>query len=270
MPLQLDPLGGDRGLGPRAAAVRAAVAAHVAEVDGLVLVGVAAVAAVLGVGGVLELGERQRVVLDAEVGRRARARGRGRRPAGRRRSARSARRGRRASATTLGPAVGEQLELAVAVELVAEQVGEQERARVELVGDARQPRLVDLEQAELAAARGRRRAARWRRPSACSTRRGCARRAARPSLQDRRRASTRSSSCRWSPRSAPSRRSSALAQPLDRAAGRARSSSRPGAVVPPCGRGGGSRPGRAGRCASFRPNIRARTVRRRARSAARR
>ena len=51
----------------------------------------------------------------------------------------------------LRPAVGQQLELAVAVELVAEQVGEQEQARVELVGDGRQPGLVDLEQPQLAA-----------------------------------------------------------------------------------------------------------------------
>ena len=56
------------GRGPLAAAVRAAVAAHVGQVDRVVLVGVAAVAAVLGVGGVLELGQRERVVLDAEVG----------------------------------------------------------------------------------------------------------------------------------------------------------------------------------------------------------
>ena len=53
-------------------------------------------------------------------------------------------------ATSSGPAVGEQLELAVAVELVAEQVGEQQQARLDLLGHARQPGLVDLEQPELA------------------------------------------------------------------------------------------------------------------------
>ena len=58
-----------------AAAVGAVVAAEVGEVDGLVDVGVPAAAAVLGVRGVLELGQRERVVLDAEV-----QRARGRRP----------------------------------------------------------------------------------------------------------------------------------------------------------------------------------------------
>ena len=50
---------------------------------------------------------------------------------------------------TIGrPAVGDDLELAVAVELVAEQVAEQHRARVELGGDRPEPELVDLEQAQ--------------------------------------------------------------------------------------------------------------------------
>ena len=55
------------GSGRRLAAVGAVVAAEVGEVDGLVDVGVPAAAAVLGVRGVLELGQRERVVLDAEV-----------------------------------------------------------------------------------------------------------------------------------------------------------------------------------------------------------
>ena len=59
---------GDHGrLGACAAAVGAVVAAEVAEVDGVVDVGRAAVAAVLGVGRVLELGQRLRVVGHAEV-----------------------------------------------------------------------------------------------------------------------------------------------------------------------------------------------------------
>ena len=51
----------------------------------------------------------------------------------------------------LRPAVGEQVELAVAVELVAEQVGEEQQAGLHVLRDGRQPRLVDLEEAELAA-----------------------------------------------------------------------------------------------------------------------
>ena len=61
-----------------------------ADEGALVAVGVAAAAAVLGVVGVLELGQGLGGIVDAEVGdaRRAgapRDRGRGRRPAGRRR-----------------------------------------------------------------------------------------------------------------------------------------------------------------------------------------
>src|SRR5439155_14753 len=60
------------------AAVRAVVVAEVAEVGGVVDIGVAAAAAVLGVGGVLQLGEREAVVLDPEVDRCARPGGGGR------------------------------------------------------------------------------------------------------------------------------------------------------------------------------------------------
>ena len=48
------------------------------------------------------------------------------------------------------PAVGDRLELAVAVELVAEQVAKQDRARVQLRGERVEPQLVDLEQSKLA------------------------------------------------------------------------------------------------------------------------
>ena len=58
--------------------------------------------------------------------------------------------GRRAG-NELGPAVGDQLELAVAVELITEEVGQQQQPRPQLGGNARKPGLVDLEQAELAA-----------------------------------------------------------------------------------------------------------------------
>ena len=47
----------------------------------------------------------------------------------------------------LRPPVGEYLDLAVAIELVTEEVAEHDQGRVELGGDLRQPRLVDLEQA---------------------------------------------------------------------------------------------------------------------------
>ena len=151
--MQLDGRGRDLGLGPPGAAVRARIAAEVGEVGGLVGVGVAAAAAVLGVGRVLELGERERVVLDAEVERVAVAaevgdqrvvgveheRGRLRQPG-----------------DDLGPAVGDDLELAVAVELVAEQVAEQHGARRELGRDRAEPELVDLEQPHVAPVRGQR------------------------------------------------------------------------------------------------------------------
>ena len=51
------------------------------------------------------------------------------------------------------PAVGDRLELAVAVELVAEQVGQQQRARAQLADDLAEPELVDLEEPGVAVAR---------------------------------------------------------------------------------------------------------------------
>ena len=84
------------GRGPLPAAVRAVVAAEVAEVDRVVDVGVPAVAAVLGVGGVLERGAAPASRRRGRSRRRSpRARGRGRRSADRRRSARGGRRPRR-------------------------------------------------------------------------------------------------------------------------------------------------------------------------------
>ena len=56
-------------------------------------------------------------------------------------------------AATVRPAIGDRVELAVAVELVAEQVGQQQRARLQLVDDLAEPELVDLEQAGVAVAR---------------------------------------------------------------------------------------------------------------------
>ena len=99
--------------------------------------------------------QRQRVVLDAEVERPRSGRGRGRRPAGRRRSGPAAGVPR---SEHLLPALGDRLELAVAVELVAEQVGEQDRARVQLRRErrratARRPRTARARRRSLAAAR---------------------------------------------------------------------------------------------------------------------
>ncbi len=145
--------------GPLLPAVRAAVVAEVAEVDGVEDVGGAAAAAVLGIGRVRHPGQRQRIVIDAEVQRL--------------RALASEVRDQRVvgveheplALQLIGPALGDRLKLAVAVELVAEQVAEQDRARVQLGGDRVEPQLVDLEQAELAVdprARPRRREQRGR------------------------------------------------------------------------------------------------------------
>ena len=196
MPRSSTSVADDRGRRALLAAVRALVVAEVGEVDGAVGVGVAAAAAVLGVARVLELGEREAVVVDAEVHglRRVAAEVGDERVVGVEHEA-------RALADDRGPAVGDRLQLAVAVELVAEQVAEQHRARLDLLGDLAEPELVDLEQAEVAGeltaalARGaRQRRARSRPP--CSPRRGCGR-GARPCARGSTRPSPRSWSCRW-------------------------------------------------------------------------
>ena len=191
---------------PLLAAVGAGVVPEVGEVDRAVGVRVPAAAAVLGVAGVLERGEGERVVVDAEVhdagrdlGLRppraarcpaasrglAAARGRGI-AAARRRAPRSRapRRRRLVHPAEVGdqrvvgveherrpgrprrhhrrPAVGDRLQLAVAVELVAEQVAEQHRPRLELLDDRAEPELVDLEEAEVARQRAPAAAARVR------------------------------------------------------------------------------------------------------------
>ena len=150
-PVERDAGRDDRRLGPRASAAGAVVAAEVAEVDRVVDVGRAAVAAVLGVGGVLQLGQRLRVVLDAEVddALAPAAEVGDERVVGVQHEARLA----VLLGDQAGPAVGERLELAVAVELVAEEVRQQVGAGVQGTRDLRQPGLVDLEQAELAAPR---------------------------------------------------------------------------------------------------------------------
>ena len=115
----------------------------------LVVVGVAAAAAVLGVERVLELGQRLRGVLDPEVDDalaaalvRVAAEVGDQRVVGVEDET--------GPADPLGdglrPLVGQDLDLAVAVELVAEEVAEHDQGRVELRRDLRQPGLVDLEQ----------------------------------------------------------------------------------------------------------------------------
>jgi hypothetical protein len=127
--------------------------AEVGEIGGLVHVGVAAAAAVLGIRGVLQLGERERVVLDAVVERlAAAAEVAHQRVVGVEHEAR----GGGQALDDLCPAVGDDLELAVAVELVAEQVAEQHGARREVGGHRAEPELVDLEQAHVAAPGGER------------------------------------------------------------------------------------------------------------------
>ena len=147
---QLDLGRRDLGRRPVGAAVGAAVVAEVADEGALVGVRVPAAPAVLGVVGVLELGQGLRRVLDPEEGDAlAPAQLRVAAEVGDQRIV-----GVEDEAAAAGEALdhrapfGRQvLELAVAVELVAEQVPEHDQARVELGGHPRQPGLVDLEQA---------------------------------------------------------------------------------------------------------------------------
>ena len=195
---QLDLGGGDVGRRAVRLAARALVVAEVTDERPLVGVGGAAAAAVLRVVGVLEPGEGLARVLDAEVGD---ARSPAQLPVaaevGDQRVVRAEREPDPAGGAELldqhGPLVGQALQLAVAVELVAEEVGEHQQTGPQLRGHAGQPGLVDLEQ-PLAAASGR--AARSRPPSACSTRPGCGPARARPPSGSRR-SSRPSSSCRW-------------------------------------------------------------------------
>ena len=147
---ELDLRGREVGLGAVGPAVGAAVVAEVADEGPLVRVGVAAAPAVLRVVRVLELGQGLGRVLDPEVGDP--------RPATKLAVAAEVGDQRvvgveheaAASGALVDhrrPLVRERLELAVAVELVAEEVAEHDEAGVELGRDARQPRLVDLEQA---------------------------------------------------------------------------------------------------------------------------
>ena len=112
----------------------------------------------------LELGVGHAAVLDAEVQRlRLAAEVGDERVVGVEHELRAG----RAALDDDGPAVGDRVELAVAVELVAEEVGEQQRARLQLLDHRPEPELVDLEQPEVAVERA---------PAACATRRPAPRR----------------------------------------------------------------------------------------------
>ena len=93
------------------------------------------------------VGARTPRVVDARTGAPSRARRRARRRAGRRHSPRASRRVQ--AGNGVAPALGDVLELAVAVELVAEEVAEAHDARARAPHHLGQHELVDLEQSEL-------------------------------------------------------------------------------------------------------------------------
>ncbi len=141
----------------------------------------------------------------------------------------------RSLCSSRGPALGDRLELAVAVELVAEQVAEQDRARAKLRSDGVEPQLVDLEQAELAGdarVRPRRREQRRGDPARHVRARVVVHELDPRLLEHARPPSPRSSSCRWWPRSARCRRAAARRASRSRRA-RVRISTLPGALVAP-------------------------------------
>src|SRR5215210_7204162 len=129
--MQLDLGGGHVRRGAVGAAVGAAVMAEMSDEGAVIGVGVSATAAVLGVMGVLELRQRLARVLDAEVGDAGTAGqlsvaaevGDQRIIGVQGELAGSAER-----ADQIRPVIGQALELAVAVELVAEQIAEYEQA----------------------------------------------------------------------------------------------------------------------------------------------
>ncbi len=146
--VQAHVIGADVRAWALATAAGAAVASEVAEVDGVVRVRVPTSAAVLRVGRMLHLRQGHRVVLDAEVGDvRALAP-----EVGDERVVRVQHEPRRSwqRGDDLRPALGDRLQLAVAVELVSEEVAEQQGSRSQLLDHLREPELVDLEQPELA------------------------------------------------------------------------------------------------------------------------
>ena len=199
--VQLDLARDDVERRPRVPAGGAAVVAEVPDVGRRVVVRRPAADAPLRVGRVLELGERVARVVEPEARSLRRARARGRRPAGRRRSRRARRRAEARDARSRQRSAT-QLELAVAVELVAEQVPE---ADAPAAGAAAPPRAAPPRPPRTA--RARRRGAARRAEATPETRfapeRLCASRTR--GAQDLARPSRRSSSCRSSPRRAPTR-----------------------------------------------------------------
>ena len=142
-----DPRRRDREIGSARVAVRAVVATEVTEVDGVVDVRGATPAAVLGVRRVRHALQRDAVVVDAEVQDAVAVTT----EVGDERIVRvEHERGPREPGDDRGPPVGDRLELAVAVELVAEEVGQQHRPGTQLGDDAVEPELVDLEEALVA------------------------------------------------------------------------------------------------------------------------
>ena len=138
-------------LRPRVAAARTAVVAEMADVGGGELVRPAAADAMARVGGVLERGSRLAWIVEAE---RDRVLAQVREIADLRIVAVH---DQRRAVAQIGdgrpPALGNELELAVAVELVAKEVAEQKGPRTDTAGDLRQGTFVHLEQAELGIAR---------------------------------------------------------------------------------------------------------------------
>ena len=140
---------------PLVAADLAAVGAEVADVDGLVAVRMAAADAVLRVGGVRERRSRARRVVDAEpdhglavVGERGDERVVGVDGENRVRCERLHRR---------PPPLGDVLELAVAVELIPEEIAEGDDARLRAPDHLGEDELVHLEEPQLRVTRGEKR-----------------------------------------------------------------------------------------------------------------
>ena len=144
---ELDLPGGDVERRPGVPAVRAAVVAEMADVRGAVVVRRPAAHAPLRVGRVLELAPRMPLVVDPEPDGL---------PAGIRERGHlrvvdvedEDRRGREVGGCG-PPAVGDVLQLAVAVELVAEEVAEADGPRPHALGHLGQRALVDLEEAQV-------------------------------------------------------------------------------------------------------------------------
>ena len=136
-------------------AVRAAVVAEMADIGGGVLVGRPAADAVLRVGRVLERRPRDGRIVEPEHGRpRMRL---GERADRRIVAVDDERRIRRQLRHRVPPALDEQLQLPVPVELVAEEIAEADRPRAHPPHHLRQGRLVHLEQPQLGAVGGEKR-----------------------------------------------------------------------------------------------------------------